>query len=149
MMEPARYFVGDAGYIIGKVHSIKNAYKKIIGTDIGMNVLARPAMYDSYHHIYIDNKRTDESTEKVGLCGQLCENTDFWVKERSLPKSIKEGDLVVVENAGAYGYVMSYQYNGRLKPAEVLVNGDKSYLIRKREVFEDIIKDVSIPNHLK
>ena len=145
MMEPARYFVGDAGYIVGKVHSIKDSYKKIVGTDIGMNTLARPAMYGSYHHIYVDRKES-ESQAKVGLCGQLCENTDFWVRERELPANIAEGDLVVVENAGAYGYAMSYQYNGRLRPAEVLVNGDKHALIREREGFEDMIRTTSVPD---
>jgi diaminopimelate decarboxylase len=145
MMEPARYFVGDAGYIIGRVHSIKDSYKTIIGTDIGMNTLARPAMYGSYHHIYVNGKE-DMPRKKFGLCGQLCENTDFWVRERELPENIEEGDLVVVENAGAYGYAMSYQYNGRLRPAEVLVNGEKHALIRKREEFEDMIKDTTIPD---
>ena len=147
MMEPARYFLGDAGYIVGQVHSIKNSYKKIIGTDIGMNTLARPAMYGSYHHIYVDGKENDPR-EELGLCGQLCENTDYWVKDRPLPSTIEEGDIVVVENAGAYGYAMSYQYNGRLRPAEVLVNKDKHTLIRKREDFKDMIKDTSIPEWL-
>ncbi|MFA6290936.1 MAG: diaminopimelate decarboxylase [Victivallales bacterium] len=148
MMEPARYFVGNAAWIVGKVHSIKESYKKIIGTDIGMNTLARPAMYGAYHHIYIDGKEKDPR-EKVGLCGQLCENTDFWVKERELPSTIKEGDIVVVENAGAYGFAMSYQYNGRLRPAEVLVNGKDHYLIRKREEFEDMVRNTSVPDYLK
>lgn len=144
MMEPARFFVGNAGYIIGRVHSIKDSYKKIIGTDIGMNTLARPAMYGSYHHIYVDQKESHPRTT-LGLCGQLCENTDFWVKARELPSDIAEGDLVVVENAGAYGFSMSYQYNGRLRPAEVLVNGAKHALIRPRETFEDMIRNTSIP----
>jgi len=148
MMEPARYFVGNAAWIVGKVHSIKKSYKKIIGTDIGMNTLARPAMYGAYHHIYIDGKEKDPR-EKVGLCGQLCENTDFWVKERELPTTIEEGDIVVVENAGAYGFAMSYQYNGRLRPAEVLVNGKDHYLIRKREEFEDMIRNTAVPDYLK
>ena len=147
MMEPARYFVGNAAWIVGKVHSIKKSYKKIIGTDIGMNTLARPAMYGAYHHIYIDGKEKDPR-EKVGLCGQLCENTDFWVKERELPSTIKEGDIVVVENAGAYGFAMSYQYNGRLRPSEVLVNGKNHYLIRRREKFEDMIRNTTVPDYL-
>ena len=148
MMEPARYFVGDAGYIVGRVHSIKNSYKTIIGTDIGMNTLARPAMYGSYHHIYVNGKE-DAPRKKVGLCGQLCENTDFWVKERELPANIAEGDIILVENAGAYGYAMSYQYNGRLRPAEVLLNGSQHSLIRKREEFEDMIRNTSVPEWLK
>lgn len=148
MMEPARYFVGDAGYIVGRVHSIKNSYRKIVGTDVGMNILARPVMYASYHHIYV-NAKEDEPREKVGFCGQLCENTDFWIKERELPRSICEGDIVVIENAGAYGYAMSYQYNGRLRPAEILVNASEHYLIRKREEFEDMVRGTFVPKHLR
>ena len=148
MMEPARYFVGDAGYVVGTVHSIKNSYKRIIGTDVSMNTLARPAMYGAYHHIYV-NGREDDPRKPVGLCGQVCENTDFWVKERMLPEGITLGDIIVVENAGAYGYAMSYQYNGRLKPAEVLVNGDKHWLIRQRETIDDLVRNVTVPDHLK
>ena len=143
-----RYFVGDAGYVVGTVHSIKNSYKRIIGTDVSMHTLARPAMYGAYHHIYV-NGREDEARKPVGLCGQVCENTDFWVKERMLPEGITLGDIIVVENAGAYGYAMSYQYNGRLKPAEVLVNGDRHWLIRQRETIEDLVRNVTVPDHLK
>ncbi len=147
MMEPARYFVGDAGYIIGTVHAIKDSYKRIIGTDVSMNTLARPAMYGAYHHIYV-NGRENEPRQNLGLCGQVCENTDFWVRDRPLPQGISEGDLIVVENAGAYGYAMSYQYNGRLRPAEVLVNGKEHYQIRSRENIEDLVRNVTIPEHL-
>ncbi|MCP4179379.1 MAG: diaminopimelate decarboxylase [bacterium] len=148
MMEPARYFVGDAGVVLGKVHSIKESYSKIIGTDIGMNILVRPAFYGSFHNILINGRIGDE-TEKLGLCGQLCENTDLWVKDRELPKTIKEGDIAVATDAGAYGFGMSYQYNGRLKPAEVLVNGTKSFLIRGRETFEDMLLHTSTPKYLE
>ena len=147
-LEPARYFVGNAGWIVGKVHAIKESYKKIAGTDVGMNTLARPAMYGSYHHIYVDGKE-NEKRATIGLCGQLCENTDFWVKERELPESITEGDLIVVENAGAYGFGMSYQYNGRLRPAEVLVKNGETMLIRKREEFEDMIRHTTVPEYLE
>ncbi len=147
IMEPARYFVGDAGYLVGKVNTIKTGYRTIIGTDIGMNVLARPVLYDAYHHIYI-NGREDEPKQPYALCGQICENTDMWVKNRNLPQNTAPGDLVIVENTGAYGYGMSYSYNGRLKPAEVLVKNDKHYLIRKREDFSDMIRDVVVPDHL-
>ncbi len=150
VMEPARYFVGDAGYLIGRVHSIKRSYSVIIGTDVGMNILARPAMYGAYHHIYVNGREHASCVrEKVDLCGQICENTDYWVKNRELPKGIAEGDLVVVENAGAYGYCMSYQYNGRLKPAEVLVNGAQHYQIRERESFSDVVSGTHIPDHLR
>ncbi|MBR4674603.1 MAG: diaminopimelate decarboxylase [Victivallales bacterium] len=148
MMEPARYFVGDAGYILGTVHAIKDSYRRIIGTDVSMNTLARPAMYGAYHHIYV-NGREDEPRRTVGLCGQVCENTDFWVRERELPQGIDLGDIIVVENAGAYGYAMSYQYNGRLRPAEVLVNGNQHWLIRQRENIEDLVRNVTVPAHLQ
>ena len=104
-------------------------------------------MYGSYHHIYVDGKE-NHAREALGLCGQLCENTDFWVKDRELPADIAEGDLVVVENAGAYGFGMSYQYNGRLRAAEVLVNDGESYLIRERETFEDMVRHTNIPEYL-
>ena len=147
MMEPARYFVGDAGIVLGKVHAIKYSYSKIIGTDIGMNVLVRPVFYRAYHNIFF-NERIGDPTEVCGLCGQLCENTDFWIKEREFPKTVHEGDLLVATDAGAYGFGMSYQYNGRLRPAEVLVNGKESHLIRPRETFEDMARNTSIPKHL-
>lgn len=146
-MEPARYFVGNAGYIVGRVHAIKHSYREIVGTDVGMNVLARPAMYDAYHHIYV-NGREDEPRRALGLCGQICENTDYWVKDRELPENISEGDLIVVENAGAYGYCMSYQYNGRLRPAEVLVNGSDHLLIRDREQVADMVRNTHVPERL-
>ena len=146
-MEPARYFVGDAAFIVGRVHAIKRSYKEIVGTDVGMNTLVRPAMYGAYHHIRV-NGREHEPRRKLGLCGQICENTDYWVKERELPEGIAEGDLIVVENAGAYGFGMSYQYNGRLRPAEVLVRGREHYLIRARETFDDMLRGTSVPPHL-
>lgn len=148
MMEPARYFVANAGFIVGRVHSIKDSYKKIIGTDIGMNTLARPAMYGSYHRIYFDGRESDKRIA-AGLCGQLCENTDYWVKEREFPATVQEGDIVVVADAGAYGFGMSYQYNGRLRSAEVLVNGKETTLIRSRETFSDMIKGTHVPERLK
>ena len=82
------------------------------------------------------------------MSGQLCENTDFWVKDRELPEDLAEGDIVICENAGAYGFGMSYQYNGRLRPAEVLVNNGEAFLIRDREEFEDMIRHTHVPERL-
>ncbi len=148
VMEPARAFVGDAGWIVGTVHSIKRSYTTIIGTDVSFNVLVRPALYGAYHQIYVDGKE-DHARAPLGLCGQLCENTDFWVRDRELPSDLSEGDLIVVENAGAYGFAMSFRYNGRLRPAEVLVNGAHHELIRAREGFEDMVRNVRIPARLR
>ncbi|OGQ05344.1 MAG: diaminopimelate decarboxylase [Deltaproteobacteria bacterium RIFCSPLOWO2_12_FULL_44_12] len=138
VVEPGRYLVGDAGFVIGRVHAIKESYKKFVGTDIGMNILARPVLYGAYHGIFVDKKSEarNPKSEIVTITGQACENADAWAKDRELPK-IEVGDLIVVENAGAYGYVMSYPYNGRLRAAEVLVDQGKHKLIRRRETFED------------
>ena len=146
-LEPARYFVGNAGWVIGTVHAIKESYRTIAGTDIGMNILVRPAFYGSYHHIFVDGKE-DHARKPWGMGGQLCENTDFWVKDRELPEDLSEGDIVICENAGAYGFGMSYQYNGRLRPAEVLVNNGEAFLIRDREIFDDMIRHTHVPERL-
>ncbi|MDO8494599.1 MAG: diaminopimelate decarboxylase [Deltaproteobacteria bacterium] len=140
-VEPGRYFVGDAGFVIGRVHAIKESYKKFVGTDVGMNSLARPVLYGAYHGIHTEKLKVKSEKLKVGeetvtITSQACENSDAWAKDRKLPK-LEIGDLIVVENAGAYGFVMSYPYNGRLRPAEVLVDGKQHKLIRKRETFED------------
>ncbi len=148
MMEPARYFMGDAGYVLGKIHAVKHSYTEILGTDIGMNVLARPAMYGAYHHLYVDGREGEEK-RRIGVCGQICENTDYWARDRMLPVNSTVGDLVVADNAGAYGYTMSYQYNGRLRPAEVLVNGKEHVLIRGRETFEDMLRHTQVPERLR
>ncbi|MDO8527570.1 MAG: diaminopimelate decarboxylase, partial [Deltaproteobacteria bacterium] len=147
VVEPGRYLVGDAGFILGRVHAIKESYKKFVGTDVGMSVLARPVLYGAYHGIHVDRssdieRRTSMSdvrsslNEAVTITGQACENADAWAKDRELPQ-LEVGDLIVVENAGAYGYVMSFPYNGRLRPAEVLIENGKARLIRRRETLED------------
>lgn len=139
-VEPGRYLVGDAGVLIGRVHAIKESYKKFAGTDIGMNILARPVLYGAYHDIHIEKSRVPGPVslvqEVVTITGQACENADAWAKDRKLPK-LEVGDWIVVENAGAYGYAMSYPYNGRLRAAEVLVDGNQTHLIRRRETFAD------------
>ena len=148
VMEPARYFVGDAGFIVGRIHSIKKQ-------------LFQDRWVGRWHEhsgktsnvwrlsSYLHRRARGGAREKIDLCGQICENTDYWIKSRELPKDLQEGDLIVIENAGAYGYCMSYQYNGRLRPAEVLVNNDKHYLIRERETFEDMIRDTFVPDYLQ
>jgi diaminopimelate decarboxylase len=113
-----------------------------------MNTLIRPALYDSYHHIYV-NKKENSPRQLYGVCGQICENTDYWCKERELPSSIAENDIIVVNNAGAYGFAMSFEYNGRMRPAEVLISGNKSTLIRKRETFNDIIKNIELSEAMR
>ena len=142
--EPGRYCVAEGGVILGRVHSIKqNSGIKYIGTDVGMNVLVRPSMYDSWHDIEIISNgrivaREEGKMEKATVCGNICESGDVLCKDRELPE-VKDNDLICVLDAGAYGYSMCSSYNTRLRPAEVLICSDGSVkLIRRRETFEDM-----------
>ncbi|MCR4930203.1 MAG: diaminopimelate decarboxylase [Lachnospiraceae bacterium] len=140
--EPGRYCVAEGGVILGRVHATKqNAGKKYAGTDIGMNVLARPTLYDSYHEIEVlhDGKAVSRDTlEEVSVSGNICESGDLLCKERPLAH-IETGDLVCVLDAGAYGYSMSSSYNTRPRAAEVLITKDgQDKLIRRRETYDDL-----------
>ena len=142
--EPGRYCVAEGGVILGRVHSIKqNSGIKYIGTDVGMNVLVRPSMYDSWHDIEVISNghvvyRDKDELEKVTVCGNICESGDVLCKDREMPK-IGDNDLICVLDAGAYGYSMCSSYNTRLRPAEVMICSDGSVkLIRRRETFEDM-----------
>ena len=142
--EPGRYCVAEGGVILGRVHSIKqNSGIKYIGTDVGMNVLVRPSMYDSWHDIEVISNghvvyRDAGELEKVTVCGNICESGDVLCKDREMPK-IGDNDLICVLDAGAYGYSMCSSYNTRLRPAEVMICSDGSVkLIRRRETFEDM-----------
>lgn len=142
--EPGRYCVAEGGVILGRVHSVKqNAGRKYVGTDVGMNVLVRPSMYDSWHDIEVirDGKVVPrENTETVTVTGNICESGDIIANDRELPV-IKKGDLACILDAGAYGYSMSSSYNSRPRPAEVMVCKDGTVkLIRRRETIEDLFE---------
>lgn len=136
ILEPGRYLAGNAGYLVTSVTAIKESYKKFVGLDAGMNFLIRPALYNAFHRVRVYGK--DDYTEKVNLCGQICENSDIFAKNILMPEVV-EGDIVTFLDAGAYGYVMASNYNNRMRPPEVLVDVDKHTLIRKRETIEDIL----------
>jgi len=147
--EPGRYIAAEGGVILGTVHAKKNnSGIKYIGTDIGMNVLIRPAMYNSWHDIEIfrDGAWIDDHNgiEKVTVVGNICESGDILAKERELPV-VLEGDVLCVLDAGAYGYSMCSNYNNRLRPAEVLIglNGEPT-LIRRRDILEDLLTNFPI-----
>lgn len=140
--EPGRYCVAEGGVILGRVHATKqNAGFKYAGTDIGMNVLARPTLYDAYHEIEIirDGKVVSrDNLEEVSVSGNICESGDLICKDRKLPH-IETGDLTCVLDAGAYGYSMSSSYNTRPRAAEVLITKDgEAKLIRRRETYDDL-----------
>jgi diaminopimelate decarboxylase len=147
-IEPGRYIVGDASYLLTRVNTIKQSYRKFIGVDAGFNTLLRPSMYGSYHHIVVANKANNEAVEKVDVAGNVCESGDLFARDRLLPK-IEEGDLLAIMNGGAYAFSMSSQYNSRPRPAEVLVNKGESELIRERETFDDLFTKQIIPKRLK
>lgn len=148
-IEPGRYISAESCVLLGRVNSVKlNHDKKFAGCDIGFNVLVRPVMYDSYHGIEIyregGDSAPDEASaapEPVTIVGNICESGDILAKDRLLPP-VKEGDILGVLDAGAYGFAMSSNYNNRLRPAEILIreNGEV-VLTRKRERFEDLVKD--------
>lgn len=137
LLEPGRYLVADAGYLITKVTGVKEAYKKFVGLDAGMGTLLRPSMYGAFHRSSVYGK--NENSQKVNLCGQICENSDIFAKNIEFP-DVEPGDIVTFREAGAYGFAMSSVYNNRPRTAEVLLEGDKARLIRKRETFEDLLR---------
>ena len=140
-IEPGRYVVAECGAVLGTVHATKNnGPHRFVGTDIGFNVLARPMLYDAFHDVEIfrDNGQPDAQLVEQTIVGNICESGDILAKERPLPL-IKEGDVISMLDAGAYGWVMASNYNHRLRPAEVLIGLDgKARLIRRRETLEDL-----------
>lgn len=140
-LEPGRYLVGDAGIMVSRVTGIKEGYRTFIGIDAGFNTLIRSALYGAQHSIVIDGKENEAPSMKADICGQICENTDIFTKDRMLPLT-EEGDLVVFTQAGAYGNVMSMPYNLRFRPAEVAIVDGKDKLITRREVFDDYMSRI-------
>lgn len=142
--EPGRYCVAEGSVILGRVHAVKqNAGVKYAGTDIGMNVLVRPSMYDSWHDVEIlRNGKVVERKElqEITVVGNICESGDIIAKNRQLPE-MKVGDLACVLDTGAYGYSMCSTYNSRPRPAEVLIGKDGSLkVIRRKETLEDLFR---------
>ena len=137
-IEPGRSIVGNTGILLCRVTGIKNSYKNFVGLDAGMETLMRPALYNAYHRIYKVGNPQEKHSQVTDITGRICENTDRLAIDRSFP-NVKVNDLIAVMDVGAYGSVMSSNYNSRLKPVEILVTGDKAEVIRRRESFEDLI----------
>ncbi len=136
--EPGKYLVSECGYLITQVNVLKDNGSQIFaGVNSGLNHLIRPMLYDAYHHIA--NLSNPQAVEKVyTVTGYICE-TDTFASDRLLHE-VREGDFLVLYNAGAYGFEMASNYNSRYKPAEVLVKDGEAMLIRKRDEFEDLLK---------
>ncbi len=148
IIEPGRSIAGNAGILVTKVLYLKKQMrKKFVIVDAGMNDLIRPSLYEAYHNIQHVKKSTNPKVP-VDVVGPICESGDFFAKDRKM-SCPHQGDLLALMSAGAYGFSMSSNYNGRPKAAEVLVKGKDFFVIRKREKYEDLIKGVKIPGFLK
>jgi diaminopimelate decarboxylase len=143
-IEPGRYIVGDASYLLARVNTVKQSYRKFIGVDAGFNTLLRPTMYGSYHHILVANKPEAEPTQNIDVAGNICESGDLFARDRPLPE-IKEGDVIAIMNAGAYAFSMSSQYNSRPRPGEVIVREGQGDVIREKETYADLLSKQNLP----
>lgn len=138
-LEPGRFIVGNAGILISKVTGKKSSYRNYLGLDAGMNSLLRPALYSATHRIEVPftEKASLKSTD---VCGRICENSDIFSRNIMLPE-LSEGDVVVFKDAGAYGFVMSSNYNGRPLPAEIAVRGKEVIYTKKRLTPEEMVNN--------
>jgi diaminopimelate decarboxylase len=139
IFEPGKYLVSEAGYFAARVNVIKQTTATVFaGLDTGLNHLIRPMFYDAYHHI-INVSRPEGKMRIYTVVGYICETDTFgWNRKIS---EIAEGDILLFRNAGAYCFAMSSNYNSRYRPAEVMIHEGKDYLIRKREDFDDLLRN--------
>jgi diaminopimelate decarboxylase len=171
LVEPGRFLIGNAGVLLTRVRYMKQTgSKKFAIVDAGMNDLIRPALYQSYHEIVPVNEpstltptlslegrgggeapgegefvsQSKSKREKIDIVGPVCESGDFFALDREMPE-VCEGDLLAVMSAGAYGFVMTSNYNSRPLPAEALVRGDTFALIRNRQTWEDLVRGEAEP----
>lgn len=142
--ELGRYMLAPYGGLITKVLHEKHIHKEYIGVDACAAHLMRPAIYGAYHHITVLGKENQECAYKYDVVGSLCENSDKFAVDRLLPK-IEIGDLLFIHDAGAHGHSMGYNYNGKLRSAEILLKTDGTYeLIRRAETVEDYFATITI-----
>ncbi len=147
VLEPGRSITAPAGILLTRVlYEKSNEEKRFVVVDAAMNDLIRPALYQAYQKIEpVGPPR--EPRRKVDVVGPVCESADFLARDRELP-AVERGDLLAVRAAGAYGFVMSSNYNGRRRAAEVLVRGERFAVVRARETYEDLVRGESVPEDL-
>jgi len=147
ILEPGRVIVGNAGILVTRVYYTKESEAKhFIIVDAGMNDLARPSLYGSYHALW-PVKEAPRKEVTASLVGPICESGDFLAKDRPMP-AFAPGELVAVMSAGAYGFSMSSNYNARPRVAEILVKDKAFYVIRKRETYAQLIRGETVPEFL-
>ena len=143
-LENGRIITGPYGYLVTEVIHKKDIYKQYVGVDACMANLMRPGMYGAYHHISVMGKEDSSATKVVDLVGSLCENNDKFAINRKLPE-MEIGDVVVIHDAGAHGHSMGFQYNGKLRSAELLLKEDGTVeQIRRAETLEDYFATVEV-----
>jgi diaminopimelate decarboxylase len=139
LTEHGRYVVGNGGVLVTRVLHVKRTpVKNFIVTDAGMNDLIRPALYGSYHEIVPVRRQGRLRHQKVDVVGPVCESGDFFAQDRRMPV-VAAGELLALMSAGAYGMVMASNYNSRPRPAEVMVDGRRVELVRRRETLKDLV----------
>ncbi len=136
-MESGRYMTGPHGVLVTRAINRKEIYRTYIGVDACMSALMRPGIYGAYHHITVPEKMVETSYQTVDVVGALCENNDKFAVQRDLPK-INENDILCVHDTGGHGHAMGFNYNGRLRPKELLLKRDGTVaLIRRAETLDD------------
>jgi diaminopimelate decarboxylase len=149
LLEPGRFISGNAGLLVTRVEYVKRTGRKnFVIVDAAMNDLIRPAFYDSYHQIVPLRQRKGGALVPSDVVGPICESGDYFAKDRPLPR-VGEGDHLALLSAGAYGFVMASNYNTRALPAEVLVNGNRAALVRRRQDLPELWAHESLPAWLK
>jgi diaminopimelate decarboxylase len=142
VMENGRCITGPYGHLVSRVRHIKDTYKKYVGLDATMADLMRPGMYGAYHHITVLGKENEPATETYDVTGSLCENNDKFAIDRKLPP-VEVGDYVAIHETGAHGFAMGFNYNGKLRHAELLLKPNGSVeKIRRAETVDDLMRTI-------
>ena len=144
-MESGRFITGPHGVLVTQAINHKDTYRRYIGVDASMSALMRPGMYGAYHHIDVYGKETSEQEAIVDVVGALCENNDKFAIQRSLPP-IDDGDLLIIQDTGAHGHAMGFNYNGRLRPQELFLRENGTVdRIRRAETLDDYFATLRFP----
>jgi diaminopimelate decarboxylase len=139
LLEPGRFIIAQAGALLAHVlYTKRNGSKTFVITDAAMNDLLRPALYQAYHSIVPLRRQKKRSAVVVDVVGPVCETGDFFARDRELP-ALESGDSIALLDAGAYGMSLSSNYNSRPRAAEILVEGNRHRLIRRRETMRDLL----------
>ena len=146
LFEPGRFMVGNAGVLLSTVQYVKKTPAKTFTiVDAAMNDLIRPALYEGYHEIVPLRERPGAGTLIMDVVGPVCESGDFFAQDREVAP-LQQGDQIALMSAGAYGFVMSSTYNSRPLLPEILVDGDRAHVVRKRQTYADLVEGEVIPD---